>query len=59
MISGDPITYRDGIIYLKIGLVKLEIEGRRVVMSFDILPLGKDEVVLGIPFLREYNLKID
>ena len=58
-ISGDPILYRDGIIYLKTGLVELEIKGRNVVISFDVLLLGKDEAVLGMPFLREYNLKID
>jgi len=26
---------------------------------FDILPLGKDEAVLGMPFLQKFNLKID
>ena len=51
IISGDPITYGDSIIYLEIGLVKLEIEGRQVTISFDILLLGKDEAVLGILFL--------
>ena len=58
-ILGDPILYRDGIIYLKTGLVELEIEGRSVVISFNILPLGKDKAILGMPFLQEYNLKID
>jgi len=28
-------------------------------MSFDILLLGKDEAILGIPWLQEYNLKIN
>ena len=27
IISGDPITYRDGIIWMEIGLVKVEIKG--------------------------------
>ena len=58
-ISGDPILYRDGIIYLEIGLIKLEVERRHVVMSFDVLPLGKDKAVLGMLFLWEYNLKIN
>ena len=56
---GDLILYRDGIIYLEIGLVEIEIEGRRVIISFNILLLGKDKAVLGILFLREFNLKID
>ena len=38
-------------IYLEIGLVELEIEGRNVVVSFNVLLLGKDKAVLGMPFL--------
>jgi hypothetical protein len=48
-ISGDPIAYRGGIIYLKTGPIQIVIEGRLIVMSFDILLLGKDKAVLGIP----------
>ena len=50
-ISRDLILYKDKIIYLKIGLVELEIKGRNVVVSFDILLLRKDKAVLGMPFL--------
>ena len=46
-------------IYLKTRLVELEIEGRHIVIFFNILLLGKDEAVLGMPFLWEYNLRID
>ena len=28
-------------------------------MNFDILPLGQDEAILGMTWLREYNPKID
>jgi len=28
-------------------------------MNFNILPLGNDKAVLGMPWLQEYNLKID
>jgi hypothetical protein len=48
-ISGDLIAYRGGIIHLKTGPIQIVIEGRPVIMSFDILPLGKDKVVLGMP----------
>ena len=51
--------YRDGIIYFEIGLVELELKGRCIVMSFDVLLLGKDKAVLGMLFLQEYNLKIN
>ena len=46
-------------IHFETGLVGLETEGRHVVMSFDVLLLGKDKVVLGMPFLQEYNPKIN
>ena len=58
-ISGDLIIYSDKVIYFKTRLMELEIEGRHVVISFNVLPLGKDEVVLGMLFLREYNLRIN
>jgi len=50
-ISGDLILYRDRMIYFKTGLVKLEVKGRYVVMSFNVLLLGKNKVVLKMPFL--------
>src|SRR6266702_1803264 len=58
-ISGDLILYKNGMIYLETGLIGLEIEGRYIVISFDVLLLGKDKAVLGMPFLWEYNLKIN
>jgi len=58
-ISGDPITYGGGIINLETGPIQITIEGRQIEMSFDILPLGQDEAVLGMPWLQEYNPRID
>ena len=40
-------------------LVKVKIEGRKTSVSFNILLLGKDKVVLGMPFFKEFNLRID
>ena len=51
MISGDPISYRDGMIHFETGPVKVTIKKWKIVISFDVLPLGKDEAVLGILFL--------
>jgi hypothetical protein len=48
-ILGDLIAYREGIIYLKIGPIQIVIKGRLIIMSFNILLLGKDKAVLGIP----------
>jgi len=49
MILGDLINYRGGIINLEIGLVTIRIEGKEIIMNFNILPLGNDEAVLGMP----------
>jgi len=59
MILGDLINYKGGIINLEIRLVMIRIEGKEIIMNFDILPLGNDKVVLGMPWLQEYNLKIN
>jgi len=58
-ILKDLILYRDKIIYFETGLVVLKVKGRNVVISFNVLSLGKDKVVLGMPFLQKYNLKIN
>ena len=50
-ISGDPISYGNGIIYFKTGLVEIEIKGQKAVVLFDVLLLGKNKAVLGMPFL--------
>ena len=44
---------------METGLIKVEIKGRKVIIFFNILLLGKDKVVLGILFLKEFNLKIN
>ena len=44
---------------METGPVEVEIKGRKIVISFNILLLGKDKVVLGILFFREFNPKIN
>jgi len=51
MILGNLINYNRGIINLKIEPVMIEIEGKEITMNFDILPLGNNEAVLGMPWL--------
>ena len=48
-ILGDPISYKNKVIYIKTELVELKIKRRTVIINFNILPLGKDEAVLGMP----------
>jgi len=49
IILKDLINYRGGIINLEIGLVIIRIEGKEIIINFDILLLGNDEVVLEMP----------
>ena len=58
-ILKDLILYRDKMIYLKTRPMKVKIEGQNIVVSFNELPLGKNKAVLGMPFLQEYNPKIN
>ena len=44
---------------METGLVKIKIKRRKVVISFNILLLGKNKAVLGILFLKEFNLRIN
>ena len=44
---------------METGLVEVEIKGRKIIVSFNILLLGKNKVVLGILFLKEVNLRIN
>ena len=58
-ISGDLILYRNSMIYFKTGPVEIKIEEWKAVVLFNVLSLSKDEAVLKIPFLQEFNPKID
>ena len=48
-ILGDPIFYKNKVIRIKIKLLKLKIKGQRIIINFNILLLGNNEVVLKIP----------
>jgi len=49
MILRNLINYKGGIINLEIGLIIIKIEGKEIIINFDILLLGNDKVVLGMP----------
>jgi len=49
MILGDLINYKGGIINLETELVMIKIKGKEVIMNFNILLLGNNKIVLGIP----------
>jgi len=51
MILRDPINYGGGIINLEIGLVIIRIEGKEIIINFNILLLGNNKVVLGMLWL--------
>ena len=49
MISGDPISYKNKVIYIETEPVELRIKKWRVIINFNILLLGKDKAVLKMP----------
>ena len=49
LIIGEKVSYGGEMINLETGPVQLKIKGRPIKMSFDILPLGRDEAVLEMP----------
>jgi len=49
IILKDPINYRGDIINIEIGLIIIRIEGRTIIMNFNILLLGNNKAVLGMP----------
>jgi len=49
IILKNLINYRGGIINLKIGLVIIRIKGKEIIMNFNILLLGNNKAVLGMP----------
>jgi len=49
IILKDLINYRGGIINMETELVIIKIKGKIITMSFDILLLGNNKVVLGMP----------
>ena len=59
IILGYLISYKNKVICIKIKLVELRIKGQKIIINFNILPLGNDEAVLKIFWLQKYNLKIN
>jgi len=49
IILKDLINYRGGIINLKIGPVIIKIEGKEIIINFNILLLGNNKAVLRMP----------
>jgi len=49
IILRNLINYRGGIINLEIGLIIIRIKGKEVIMNFNILLLGNNKAVLGMP----------
>jgi len=59
IILGNLINYRGGVINMEIKLIIIRIKGKKIIISFNILLLGQDKIVLKMLWLQEYNLKIN
>jgi len=49
IILKNLINYRGGVINMEIKLIKIRIKGKEITMSFNILLLGNNKAVLGMP----------
>jgi len=49
IILKDLINYKGGVINIEIELIIIRIEGKEITMNFNILLLGNNKVVLGMP----------
>jgi len=59
IILRDLITYRNKIINIKTGLIIINIKRKIIMIKFNILPPKNNKAVLGMPWLKQYNLKIN
>jgi hypothetical protein len=48
IILGDLVLYKNRIINLETGLVQINIKRKDIIINFNILLLGQDEIVLEI-----------
>ena len=48
IILGDLIFYKNNVIYIKTGPLELKVKGQKIIINFNILPLGNNEAVLEI-----------
>jgi len=49
IILKDLINYKEGVINIETKLIIIKIEGKEIMISFNILLLGYNKVVLGMP----------
>jgi len=49
IILKDLINYKRGVINIEIEIIIIKIKGKEITISFNILLLGNDEAVLGMP----------
>jgi len=51
IILRDLVNYKGGIINIEIEIIIIRIKGKEIIISFNILLLGNDKVVLGMLWL--------
>jgi hypothetical protein len=57
--EGQLFDYNDGLIDQEIDYLKVFINGKNRGVDFDIVPLDKVDILLGMPWLKRYNPNID
>lgn len=57
--EGQPMLYNRGRVDRETDHLSMLVQGRNTPVTFDITDIGKWDLILGIPWLRKYNPKID
>ena len=57
--EGNSVTYGDGMVAFETPPIPVKILGEDDILNFDITKTGEHEVILGIPWLRRKNPRID
>ena len=58
-LEGTPFDYNNGIIDAEIDHLKVFVEGKNQGISFDVVPNKQHDLVLGYPWLQQYNPHFD
>jgi hypothetical protein len=58
-VEGTPVSYGNGTINLETDHLQIEVCGKASTITFDITDTAEHAIILGIPWLRESNPRID
>jgi hypothetical protein len=58
LANGEPIDSQEGIIS-KESTAQVQMNGRKMTVTFDVAGIGSSDLILGLPWLQTYNPRVD